>query len=227
MSLEVQEANPQIDSHEAATDSYARNVSFYYPPRPRLLAKEQTFSGFFCHPSLTWKQGETATFLRPSWTGLPASSACPDTRMCEPDKSTVSIVQLSKKYFLVLSNQKVTSCSLLDWNIRRHSPHLHVVLRRPWREKTNQSQLKSSRCNLGGTRHPRGARLLELLLPPVVGAAAKLVNQPLVRNNLKNFVLVVIPERREIIIVSLIKQFYYQCTCVLQSRREFTSMNLK
>ena len=97
----------------------------------------------------------------------------------------------------------------------------------PGEKKTNQSQLKSSRCNLGGTRHPRGARLLELLLPPVVGAAAELVNQPLVWNNLKNFVLVVIPERMEIIIVSLIKQFYYQCTCVLQSRREFTSMNLK
>ena len=97
----------------------------------------------------------------------------------------------------------------------------------PGEKKQIKARLKSSTSNLGGTRHPRGARLLELLLPPVVGAAAKLVNQPLVWNNLENFVLVVIPERMEIIIVSLIKQFYYQCTCVLQSRREFTSMNLK
>ena len=84
---------------------------------------------------ITWMPGESATFLHPSWIGLQAGGVCLDMLMCEPDTNTVSQLE---------ADSKVTSCSLLDWNIRRHSPHLHVVLRRPWGktcQKTAEEQI--------------------------------------------------------------------------------------
>ena len=89
--------------------------------------------------------GESATFLHPSLIDLQASGVCPDMLMCESDTNTVSpVLNWKEKIFCTSTIYEVTSCSLLDWNIRRHSPHLHVVLRRPWGktcEKTVEKQV--------------------------------------------------------------------------------------
>ena len=101
-----------------------------------------------------------------------------------------------------------TSCSFPDWNIRRHSPHLHVVRRRSFNKDFDAFKVQ---CCFGGlslflvdflylyfTGNPGSPRLLQFLLAPVVGTAPKLVNKPLVGNNFKDLVLVVVSKEKNL-----------------------------
>ena len=54
-----------------------------------------------------------------------------------------------------------------------------------------------SKSHLCRTRHPWRSRPFQLLFPPVVRSASELVHKPLVRNNLEDFVLVVVPGMEE------------------------------
>ena len=56
---------------------------------------------------------------------------------------------------------------------------------------------KYSKSHLCRTRHPWRSRPFQLLFPPVVRSASELVHKPLVRNNLEDFVLVVVPGMEE------------------------------
>ena len=51
-----------------------------------------------------------------------------------------------------------------------------------------------SKSHLCWTRHPWRSWPFQLLFPPVVRSASELVHKPLVRNNLEDFVLVVVPK---------------------------------
>ena len=54
-----------------------------------------------------------------------------------------------------------------------------------------------SKSHLCWTRHPWRSWPFQLLFPPVVRSASELVHKPLVRNNLEDFVLVVVPGMEE------------------------------
>ena len=56
---------------------------------------------------------------------------------------------------------------------------------------------KYSKSHLCRTRHPWRSRPFQLLFPPVVRSASELVHKPLVRNNLEDFVFVVVPGMEE------------------------------